>query len=131
MPHKLLAAMAAALLLATAATAPADAQNYTVNGQLVPPEAEAHLSASGLPPGHYWFDANTGNFGIAGDANPLGNVNTGFYPPESAYAPRQGRTGGYGHTHPDGSFSRHHWSLPGGVHGDGEGCYYLEGWSNC
>ena len=124
MRNALLAAVAA-VILATAAAGPAEAQNYTVNGQFVAPQVEAQMYAAGLPPGHYWYDPGTGNYGIMGNFTPLGNLNAGVYAAPNLY-------GGSGQVNPDGSWSHfHEYGPSGGVGGDGQGCYYAGDWSNC
>jgi hypothetical protein len=61
--------------LATAAAArPAAAQAYyTINGQLAPYDIAMNMAANGLPPGHYWLNAQ-GFWGVVGYPQPLGRV---------------------------------------------------------
>ena len=67
-------ALTAAALGFLAAASAANAQNwYYVNGQPVSPIVAQALAARGLPFGHYWLRKN-GNWGIAGNANVVGNI---------------------------------------------------------
>ena len=79
-----------------------------------------------VQPGHYWMDAN-GTWGLMGDPTPRGNINSG------AYESRPGLYGGSGERYDNGSWIHRQDDLLGGgaVGGDGNGCYYTDGWSNC
>ena len=125
MVHNKLLAAVAAVFFVTAAASPAEAQNYTVNGQFVTPQLEAEMYAAGLPPGHYWYDANSGSYGIVGNSTPIGNIHAGTYHSPGLY-------GGSGEIYNNGSWSYYNPLIgEGGVGGDGQGCYYAYGWSNC
>lgn len=102
--------------------------NATING--LPMTAEqcnfAIQKYGSVQPGHYWMDAN-GTWGVMGDSTPRGNINSG------AYETRPGVHGGNGERYDNGAWIHHQDSLLGGgaVGGDGNGCYYTDGWSNC
>ncbi|HTO82252.1 MAG TPA: hypothetical protein VMQ73_08455 [Methylomirabilota bacterium] len=104
-----------------AASLPADAQGYyyTINGVPAAPAVAVYMASKGLPPGNYWLDAQ-GYWGVMGNTQPLGNVNSGTY--FSRYG--SGEQGSNGWSHYD--------SLSGtSVGGDSNGCYYAGDWSNC
>ena len=100
----------------------------TING--APMTAEQCTLAKQLygsvQPGHYWMDAN-GTWGLMGDPNPRGNIYSG------TYQTRPGTYGGSGERYGNGSWVHNQDPLLGGgaVGGDGNGCYYTDGWSNC
>jgi hypothetical protein len=102
--------------------------NATING--VPMTAEqcnfAIQKYGSVQPGHYWMDAN-GTWGVMGDPTPRGNINSGIY------ETRPGVYGGSGERYDNGAWIHNQDSLLGGgaVGGDGDGCYYAYGWSNC
>lgn len=79
-----------------------------------------------VQPGHYWMDGS-GTWGLLGDPTPRGNIYSG------AYQSRSGAYGGSGERYDNGSWVHNQDSLLGGgaVGGDGNGCYYTDGWSNC
>ncbi len=102
----------------------------TING--APMTAEQCNLASqiygAVQPGHYWMDAS-GTWGLMGDPTPRGNIQSDAY----AYQSRGGVYGGSGERSGNGSWVHRQDDLLGGgaVGGDGNGCYYTEGWSNC
>ncbi|MEM8952111.1 MAG: hypothetical protein AAGA21_09340 [Pseudomonadota bacterium] len=102
----------------------------TINGAPMTVE-ECNLAMQiygGVQPGHYWMDAN-GTWGVMGDPTPRGNIQNDAY----AYQSRGGVYGGSGERSGNGSWVHRQDDLLGGgaVGGDGNGCYYAEGWSNC
>lgn len=114
-------AAAAVLAVGIAVAAlPAAAQTYyTVNGQPASYEVQLYMAQNGLPPGDYWLDGQ-GYWGAVGDPNPWGNIYGGSYVSRNG----SGEQGSNGWSHYDNlnDFS---------VGGDGNGCYYADGWSNC
>ncbi|NJO36927.1 MAG: hypothetical protein HC871_03970 [Rhizobiales bacterium] len=124
-----LIAVAALLGSAMVPAGPAHAAcNATVNGYPMTAEqcAFAVEKYGAVQPGHYWMDAN-GTWGLMGDPTPRGNIYAG------GYQSRQGVHGGSGERYDNGSWVHNQDSLLGGgaVGGDGNGCYYTDGWSNC
>lgn len=124
---KMIAAACAALFLG-AATLPAQAQYYTINGQPAPQEVQVYMYNNGLPPGHYWLmqDGNWGTWDAYGNPVHLGNVNA-----SGQYQSHQG-SGAYG----DGYWNHYTENPTGsggfGVGGTPDGCIYTtSGWSNC
>lgn len=79
-----------------------------------------------VEPGHYWMNAE-GTWGVLGDPTARGNIYSG------AYQSRSGAYGSSGERSGDGSWVHRQDDLLGGgaVGGDGNGCYYVDGWSNC
>ncbi|MEZ5935675.1 MAG: hypothetical protein R3F54_27955 [Alphaproteobacteria bacterium] len=127
-PHRILIA-AAALLGSVATTATAHAAcNATINGYPMTAEqcAFAIQKYGSVQPGHYWMDSN-GTWGLMGDSTPRGNIYSG------SYQTRPGVYGGSGERYDNGSWVHNQDPLLGGgaVGGDGNGCYYTDGWSNC
>ncbi|MGE0118204.1 MAG: hypothetical protein AB7S71_03045 [Dongiaceae bacterium] len=92
---------------------------YTVNGQPAPADLQIYMAQNGLPPGHYWLDAQ-GYWGVMDDPNPRGNIYGGGY--VSRYG--SGEQGSNGWSHYDNTSGA--W-----VGGDSNGCYYAGEWSNC
>jgi hypothetical protein len=122
MMRKLTHAAAATALAAGIALAslPAAAQTYyTVNGQPASYDVQLDMAQNGLPPGHYWLDGQ-GYWGAVGDPNPWGNIYGGSY--ESRNGSGEQGPNGWSHYDNLNNFS---------VGGDGDGCYYADGWSNC
>ena len=107
------------------AAMPASAQvAYTINGVPTTPDVTAYLQSQGLPYGHYWLMQN-GNWGMVGSARVLGNIYAG-----TQHSP--GTYGGSGEIYGNGSWSYYNDHVGGGgVGGDGNGCVYAYGWSNC
>ena len=79
-----------------------------------------------VEPGHYWMNDN-GTWGRVGDSTPRGNIYSGIY------QSRDGLYGGSGERYENGAWIHNQDDLLGGgaVGGDGNGCYYAYGWSNC
>lgn len=117
-PTLLMAVAALATGLAAALPAPAETW-YTINGQPASYEAQQFMAANGLPPGHYWLDAN-GYWGVIGDPQPYGNLHEGSY--VSRYGSGEQSSNGWSHYDNLNNFS---------VGGDANGCLYAGDWSNC
>ncbi len=123
-------ALVAAGLGMAAATAGAQGL-YSLNGMPVDPATEAYLLQGGMPPGHYWVAPN-GDWGMVGSARPMGNI-AGPAPGRQPGTPQPGiRAWGSGEQYPNGAWSYGGGGAPrGGMGGDGTGCLYTAGWSNC
>ena len=63
------------LFLLIVVSLPVSAQvYYTVNGMPAAPNVAVYMASNGLPPGHYWLNAQ-GYWGIVGNPIPYGNIN--------------------------------------------------------
>lgn len=117
---------AVALMALTALPGQANAQQYVINGQVMPPAMAADLWARGIPPGAYMVD-------------PYGNVVPMTFVPGRGWVPNQtvdtfsqgGRLwGGSGSTGPSGSTYYNPMLGNGGVgtFSDGGGCAFGHCW---